>query len=243
MTGGVAPAVRSTLSVELVGIPGSGKSRLARTLEQALSAEGLAVDLLRTPLLPPVPTGLRLARKALACGGVAARAPVGSLRLGRAVVRSAQPGPADVAGRLVQVLVGRSLLTRAARTPGVAVLDEGLLQAIWSTGLRGDVDPLLSAVERQRAIPWPDLLVVVRLAPHLAAARLAGRSSRNSRTQLLEDDDRLAELRRGAELLDRVVTWFVARTACRSEVFVVDGTEEDGNDRSRLIELLRERMR
>jgi len=229
---GAGPA----LSVELVGIPGSGKSRRARTLAARLGDRGFAVGQPQAPLGPSVPTGPRLARKALACGATVATEPVTAARVVRGVLRSGQPGRGQALGRIVQWLVAEDVAARAARGPcAVNLVDEGLVQALWSIGLRADVGPVLAALDDAPGRAPADLLVVVRVPPEVALARLAARASRHSRTQLLDEPERLAELERGARLLEHLVEWWSRRWPDRV-VTTLDGTDDDAADHERLLE-------
>jgi thymidylate kinase len=224
-----------TLSVELVGIPGSGKSRRARKLAERLGDRGVAVAQPQAPLAPAVPTARRLARKARACGATVVTAPGTAARVGLGVLRSGQPGAGQALGRLVQWLVAEDVAARMARRPGVSIVDEGLVQALWSIGLRGDVRPVLAALDASPGRAPADLLVVVRVPPELALARLAARASRHSRTQLLDETERLAELVRGARLLDELVAWWSARWPDRS-VATLDGAHDEAADHGRLLD-------
>ena len=220
MTGGAARRTpgrrRPGLGVELAGIPGAGKSRLARVLAAGLAARGVVVHQPQEARGPSVPTGRRLARKSLACGAAALGDPATTARIVRAVVHSGQPGAGDVAGRVVQWLVAQHLLSGTRRRGGVSLLDEGLVQCLWSIGLRGDVAPVLEAAAASRRTSAPDMVVVVRVPPELALARLTARPSLHSRTQLLPEHERLAELQRGTLLLDRLVEWLpTARPSAR----------------------------
>jgi hypothetical protein len=151
-------------------------------------------------------------------------------------LRSRQPRAADVAGRWVQLILNCAIEARATRSPGVSIVDEGLVQSLWSIGLRGDVRPVLAALERDRQPPSTDLLVVIDVSPELALSRLLARASQHSRTQLLAEHAQLAELERGAKLIDDLVEWWAACPASRREVHVVSGPEEDGADRAQLLE-------
>jgi dephospho-CoA kinase len=224
------------LSIELTGIPGSGKSRLTRTLIQGLTGRGVAVREPQAPFAPSVPLRRRLAQKALASGSAALTSPLDATRVTLGIVRSHQPDRADLANRVVQWLVAREVAARAASYAGVSVVDEGLLQSLWSIGLRGDVEPVLTALDASRRERWADLLVVVKVAPEVALSRLAARESRHSRTQLAAADEQLAELRRGAELLDYLVGWWSSRPGPPRDIFVVSEAEEHGNHRERLLD-------
>jgi hypothetical protein len=222
--------------VELAGIPGSGKSRRARKLAERLAERGVTVVQPQARVAPSVPTGRRLARKALACAVAGATAPGTTLRVVRGVVRSRQPGPADVASRVVQWLVAEDVTARAARHAAVSIVDEGPVQALWSIGLRGDVTPVLAALGASPRPRSADLLVVVRVPPELALARLTARRSRHSRTQLLDEPERLGELERGARLLDRLVDWWSDEWGPRRAALALDGAADDGADHEQLLD-------
>lgn len=221
------------LVVELAGIPGSGKSRRVRALADGLTARGIVVRTPQAPLGPSTPRGLRLARKAAACGAAAVGSPATTTRILRAVHRSGQSGPADLAGRTVQWLVAQHVTSAGQGRQGVSLVDEGLIQCLWSIGLRGDVEPVLSAIAASRRVHAPDMVVVTRVPPELAAERLTARSSRHSRTQLLPEADRLAELQRGDRLLGHLVDWW-SRTV-PTPVYTIPGTDDDAADRELLL--------
>ena len=219
MSAGVAPS----FSVELAGIPGSGKSRRARKLVELLADRGVAVGQPQAPLAPTVPTGRRLARKARACGATLVTAPGTAARVVLGILRSGQPGAGQALGRIVQWLVTEDVGARAARRPGVSIVDEGLVQALWSIGLRGDVRPVLTALDAAPRRTPADLLVVVRLPPEVALARLAVRASRHSRTQGCSTRPNASpNWSGGPHLLDELVVWWSGRWPDRS-VTTLDG--------------------
>jgi hypothetical protein len=230
---------RRGVTVELAGIPGAGKSRLARTLATELAAAGIGVTQPQQRLGPSVPTARRLSRKLRACAAAAAADPGTTTRIVRAVLDSGQPGPRDVAGRVVQWLVAQHVTARARPRDGVSIVDEGLLQCLWSIGLRGDVEPVLAAVAASRPSGAPDLVVVVRVPPEVALERLTVRASRHSRTQLLPERERLAELRRGDQLLGRLADWWAGEAALTAPVLTVVGTDAGADDRARVLEQVR----
>jgi hypothetical protein len=215
--------------VELAGIPGAGKSRLARTVAEGLAERGVLVRQPQAALGPSVPTGRRLARKVVVAGAAASASPGTTARVVRALLASGQPGSADRAGRLVQWLVAQHVTARAGRRPGVGLVDEGVLQCLWSIGLRGDVEPVLRALAESPRAAVPDVLVVVQVAPEVALSRLGARASRHSRTQLLSEDEGLAELRRGEQLLVRLVDWFARESPAPVPVLTVS----NGGDRAK----------
>lgn len=236
MTDGVAsgsPVGVRRFAVELVGLPGAGKSRLARTLAQGLADRGVAVTQPQLPFSVAVPAPRRLLRKSVACAAEAMLAPPLTARLIWSVLHSGQEGGAWMA-RAIQLVVARHV-ARAAAPGGVSLVDEGIVQALWSVGLRGDPSPVLSALHDQHELQ-ADLLVVLRPSPELALARLTARSSRHSRVQSLPERSRLAELTRGAVLLDELVAWWTERPGGSGELVVLSRPEEeDGEAREELL--------
>jgi hypothetical protein len=227
---------RSGISVELAGIPGSGKSRRARALATGLAARGVVVHQPQALVAPSTPTGVRLARKGMACGAATLRDPATTARVVSAVVHSGQPGPADVAGRAVQWLVAQQIVGSARRREGITVMDEGLLQALWSIGIRGNAEPVLRALALGHRVPTPDLVIVVRVPPELALTRLTARTSRHSRTQQLAQPERLAELKRGTLLLEHLVEWWSREVPTPPRLLSVSGADDAAADRARLVD-------
>jgi hypothetical protein len=210
--------------IELAGIPGAGKTRLSRALAAGIAAHGLTVVGPDRSMAPSVGAPRRIARKAAAAASVALSEPGVTARLARAVLGSGQPGLPDVAGRFVQWQVAQALLAAGTAAADVQLQDEGPVQCLWSLGLRGDVEPALRVLESSAGWRSADLLVVVRIEPAAAAARLATRRSRHSRIQALPATDQLAELVRGELLLDRLVSWWARTVGSPERVLVADGT-------------------
>jgi hypothetical protein len=140
--------------------------------------------------------------------------------------------------RVVQVLVAQQVAALAADIAGVSLVDEGLVQALWSIGLRGDVGRVLATLESWPRRRTADVLVVLRVPPEVALGRLTVRTSRHSRTQLLPEPARLAELERGDRLLGDLVTWWSAQPPTGRQVCVVTQPEEDGDERALLVDRL-----
>lgn len=233
---GPTPSPSPGFVVELVGVPGSGKTRLTRTLATGLERHDVPVAQPQRRFYSSVAPGLRLSRKALACLSVGAAAPRHTARLAAGLARSSQGRPADVASRLVQLLVAESVAREAARHAGVSLVDEGVVQALWSVGLRGDVAPVLDLLDGLAPAPAADLLVVLRVPEDLALARLSGRPSRHSRIQQIPEHARRAEMTRGMALLDDLVAWWSKESDRGGRVCVLSQPEEDSDERDRLVE-------
>lgn len=190
--------------VEFVGLPGAGKSYLARRLVETLQAQGMDASLPTAAVDETVSAPQRLARKTL----LAVREALARPRLTSRAIRDVRAGVRtarkDSIGRSLQWLMTSRLLADARRRDGIHIFEEGLLQAMWSVGIRGDVTPMIDSAGSTR----PDLVVVVDAPPALVSGRLNARSSRHSRLQRLEGRAAEDELTRGAELLQRILDWW-----------------------------------
>lgn len=240
-SGSTAPdeVTRSALLVEFCGLPGAGKSHLAAALVDGLRRRGIPARVGDASIAPDVAAVRRIPRKLLAAGREVLDDPAWAVRAGLAVAR-AERGAGDVVSRSLQWFVTHHVLDRATRRGGVHVFQEGVLQALWSIGMRGDPEPLLEALEAG-ATPWirPQFLVVVHASTEVAAARLAARRSSHSRTQSLAPDERTAELRRGQELLGCLVAWWRDSSTAGEIIEVANG---DDGPRDREIAQLVDRV-
>ncbi len=155
------------------------------------------------PILP------RVSRKAALTAAEVLARPASSSRLVGRVMASGQPRMADAIALSAQWLVVQRLLTRNSDRQGITLLDEGVIQTLFSIGLRGQVEGLLAAL-RVRARDWvrPALLVVVDVPVTVAVGRLRARASRHSRSQLLGIGEMERELHRGRNLLAELVAWW-----------------------------------
>jgi hypothetical protein len=200
---------RRPIVVELCGLPGVGKSFVADRLSSALGEVGIVARRDDRGVGPDVGAGLRLGRKARLIASTAVVQPATSAR---AVLRIAagQHG-GDAVARPVQWLVNQGVLARARRGTGVHLIEEGLVQALWSVGLRGGVERLLGVLETSAGWEEPDVVLVVEAPLDAVRRRIEARSSVHSRTQGLPEAELLRELRRGDELLRDLLDWWQRR--------------------------------
>jgi thymidylate kinase len=214
-----------SLLVEFCGLPGAGKSHVSAALMNQLRRRGIPARAGDAWISPRVPAIRRIPRKLRAATRQAFDDPTGAARAGLAVAR-AERSAGDVVCRSLQWFVTQHVLGRAAGRAGVHVFQEGVVQALWSIGVRGDPDGLLAVLEAG-ATPWirPDVLVVVSAPIEVAAARLGERGSSHSRTQALPPDERASELRRGQELLGCLVEWWRVSSGGGEIVEVANGDD------------------
>jgi broad-specificity NMP kinase len=189
--------------VELCGLPGSGKSTLARALVARLRLAGEPAVEVMAPLGPSAGRTERMARKVAMVSRAAVRPEAWRLAVDVGL-RSGQRSARDRVARPVNLLVVREALARAARRPGVHVLDQGPLQEWWSAALRADADRVLAWAAADGPT-HADLVVRLDAPTDALVRRLAARSGAQSRVEELDAAALRSELDRGAGLLDALI--------------------------------------
>ena len=177
MTQAAFPSVRGErvgrgLVVEVAGLPGAGKSRLADDLKAALEGGGIAVTDVTAGIAPTSSRVERLTRKVV----MLARALAGGRSvpaLARAASGTRQPTAHDRLARPVNVVLSAALTDQAKRRDGVSIMDQGITQDSWSLALRADRTRALASVERLlRLATLPDVIVFVEAPLATLAERL-----------------------------------------------------------------------
>ena len=169
--------------VELAGLPGSGKTTLARAAADVLRAGGTEV---RCPTDVVASRG-RIARsltKAVSAGLQLACHPVRSTRMLAAVRRSRQRSGADGFRVGLNCLYVSRVLARARRDAAALVLlDQGGIQALESVRLRARDTTVLADSRAWALLLRADLCIHLDVDAETAAARLAGRGGAQSRVE------------------------------------------------------------
>lgn len=200
--------------VELFGLPGAGKSTICAGIDPAL------VDITRSQI-----TGAWNNRS------LAGRALVGLQSLGdiawlRSVLRFVREKPLSEreSWRRLARLIG--MKHRLRTHDGVVLLDQGVLQALWSifyTEAEFDTDlQHLSGVLRSFYDGIDAHIVAVQVPPDIAASRVDSRSTGTSRLDRLSEDRVLAELEQVGELSQSILR---AARAAGLRVTLLDGTQ------------------
>ena len=185
--------------VEFYGLPGAGKSTLARAVVAQLRLRGVPTTDVMATLGPDASRAARAARKLGAVASGIGQA--GSMRLVRGVgMRSDQRHRRDQVARPANLLVVRNAVWRAHGRPGVHVLDQGPIQEWWSAALRADHERVLELAMADPAVP-ADLIVRVDAPIDVLVQRLEARGPRQSRLEALDREARVRELQRGEMLL------------------------------------------
>ena len=206
--GKVAGRGTTATIVEFCGLPGAGKSYIADHVLSTLSDHGVVARLSDDGIGPDVAGPRRIARKLRWVLEQEVTRPTASMRV-LGCIGAGQRDWSSAISRSVQWFVTQGLLDAASRTAGVHLFQEGVLQALWSMGLRGELRRLLRLLD-DGAVPWtrPNLVVVVDASTEAVRRRLLARHSRHSRTQELQGAELDVELRRGADLLTQLVGWW-----------------------------------
>lgn len=230
--------------VEFSGIPGAGKSYLARELADALVVAGQPVDEPLSCVSPQLGSSRRALRKLRLATLETLGHPVSSARLVVAIARSGQ-SRRDFVHRSQNWLVVRSLLRRCRRQPGVHVFDQGIVQELCSIGYLGRWQTCLDAAAPGRHDLAPDVIVRVTSPIDVAKQRLAARVGVQSRIEDLDDEAQAQALRLQVDELDDIERAWLERFGDRrgSRRIEVDNSVTGGGaavDRAldQLLELL-----
>jgi hypothetical protein len=193
------------LVVELCGLPGSGKSTVAQKACEALIRCGVSATVVDQPISAAAPRALRVRRRATAAARAAGRNPGTAAAVVADIAAVRQRSPRDTASMIVQWLAVCDLVSRSRRAAGVHLLQEGLLQTMWSLMLRSEDEPSPRLVTSVSTTARSDVVIVLDVEIPLIQSRLMQRHSRHSRTQQLPPALMRAELERGQQLLDSLI--------------------------------------
>lgn len=204
----------TTVSVEICGLPGAGKSVLAPDVAAQLLAAGVRTRAMTAATSPDLGPITRATAKARLAGTHLVHTPRLTPLIAAAVARDPQRRLTDRGRKLINWLASQEQLRRSVGTGDVWLFDEGPIQALWSIGLWGDHRPLLDRLDgAAQRLRLTDQLVFLRCRPEAAAARLEHRRDPHSRIERICDPaERSRHLRRGAALLEELVDEWERRT-------------------------------
>jgi predicted kinase len=173
------------LVVEFVGLPGAGKSALSRQVADLLRAEGSTVSEPTARLDQSGAAWRTLAKVGYGIISVTA-SPLNAIRWMRTFVTMKQRGLSDL-GRVGLNWFFLAGLTRAlANRPGVHLLDQGIVQGLWSAAY-GAREKTISGREIVAALlaslPPRILVIVVETSPDIVRNRLHARAGGDSRLE------------------------------------------------------------
>lgn len=193
----------SGLVVEFCGLPGSGKTSLAECTREAIVAHGIVCSIADAEVSAAATKSARIVRRSKAAAREGVRHPSASISAARLIGSTGNAATRDLLAGLAQWLTIRDIILRAHRTPGVHLVEEGIVQSLWTIALRAQHDPARDLWRRLGPDSRPDLILVLETTSTTAAARLESRESRHSRTQRLPTESRIGELEHGRTLFER----------------------------------------
>jgi predicted kinase len=188
--------------VEMLGLPGSGKTAVAGAACDDLRGRGVAADVVDRPISAAVPRVRRIARRTSASARALAEDPRWALRSATRIASLQQPSRRDTASALAQWLAVRNLSGRARARAGVHLLEEGPRQTLWTLLLRSPDRFPPELLERLLREARCDVVVVLDVPVEVVQSRLTRRASKHSRSQQLPPALLRAELLRGRDLIE-----------------------------------------
>ena len=179
------------LVVEFVGLPGSGKSTLSHAVAESLRPRHRVFEpTYRTDRLRSA-TGRRLSKTRAAFGRLVVE-PGRSLSDVEAIRGAGGGSPAGWAAGALNWLYVAETVARASRTSGIHLLDQGVLQALWSVFYaqgRTGVEVRAWVHRAAMRVPPGTIAVILDAADDQLERRLHGRTGGRSR---LEADIRVS---------------------------------------------------
>ena len=199
-----AAARRPITTIEFLGLPGSGKTAIARKLLALLREERATVRFSRDKMGVELPLLRRSLRRLALVARVFLRAPLTMCFASRGLTpqRAAGKDAAKTWWNFWSVLAMQS---RPARD-GLLIADEGLAQAIWTARVHHGPNAMPSESVFTRLDNWvgETLFIHVDAPAAVARQRLSGRSEHTSRFQ---NADRIGDVElwaRGEAVIERV---------------------------------------
>lgn len=210
--------------LEFVGLPGAGKTTLARRLTAGLAAEGIRCAAPRLERIDvPARGARRFARGAHRVATYAATPVLSAtvLRFGFSI-RPLRPARAKWLRDVLDTVRG---VASSAPDRELILLDQGVLQALWSASLAGTLPPpaVVGRLVRRSTAAYGARVAFLYLEVDTATAvsRIAGRSSSKSRFDRLPSQQTARLLTDELDRLERILT-STARATC-APVLRLDG--------------------
>lgn len=170
---------RQALLVEFAGLPGAGKTTLARHVARLLREQGyLAEEPLRAF------TGRFWGRGTPHVLKYLRSHPGAAWRALRAIRRTRQQTLRDAMKVSHHWLFLHALMDECRHSDCVGVFDQGIVQALWSIALKAEDGALARFLSSVRPrVCLPDMVILVEVRPDTAAQRLGARPYGGSRLE------------------------------------------------------------
>ncbi len=194
----------SLRGIEFFGLPGSGKTTVAKELLRLLQEAGVNASFSGERMSDGAPMAWRMLRRLEMVAGQSPRE-IGSYWRGARLIAAYGKGLGDSAHSLWNLISVQAMAGRHLRGRGLMVVDQGLVQAVWSARMRekhgdGDGDVGWGALLND---DWLGQCCFVQVGCNAETAmeRLGNRKQRTSRMQRPDRLQELAEWSRGEALV------------------------------------------
>jgi hypothetical protein len=236
LSGGGSSMARSRIVVEFIGLPGSGKSVVSHAVVEDLRRMGIAVDEPAYVLAHRWRISRRVLTKLYYVGRFMARQP----RLACGIVRSLWPSYSISDIRCLTNLFLTVSLVAMRGSCEIRVLDQGVLQALWSIEYRRR-DSSIARLAKQIAKYdlFPEVVVVLRVPIETAMIRLNTRPGHGSvleRPEMGEADWQSAAV--ALEEVERLAQDIGVRGGNTRMIRVDDAQQDIGVKAGRVVEEL-----
>jgi len=219
------------LVVEFIGLPGSGKSALAHAVGRVLRERGVVVHEPTYTLAHEKGETTRQAVKARQALTTLVRSPSESLSWFRTFAGSRQARRSDLIKLTINWLHLTAVVEQAKRSSGIVLLDQGLLQALWSIEYEAGTSVLDGSGLAERlasCLPERAALVLTEVSLATTARRLTQRPGAASRVEQASDGEAQRALARAREVLNRVEELAAAVATYRAIPLMRVANDEDG---------------
>jgi hypothetical protein len=192
-------------SVEFFGLPGSGKTTLAKELLNLLQSAGVSASFSGDRMGDGTPLAQRTFRR---LGLVAGQSPwnMPNYWRGTRLITAHGNGLRDIAHSMWNLISVQAMTSQHLHGRGFMVLDQGIVQAIWSARMREKQSDNASSWGGLLSDQWLGQACFVEVGCEIETAmeRLRNRKQRTSRMQRPDRLQELAEWSRGRELISEI---------------------------------------
>jgi predicted kinase len=192
-------------AIEFLGLPGSGKTTIARELVDLLRDQGVTVRFSREVMGDDLPLWRRTPQRLALVGNVIARGPSKIFRATRNLTPEQRRGKhaAKSWWNFLSVLAMHS----SQDDRSLLVADQGVAQGIWSARVHHGQNAAPLNIVSEQFEQWIErtLFIHVDASPEVARERLARRAERTSRFQHLNCIENMAMWTRGQDAVGAIV--------------------------------------
>ncbi len=189
--------------IEFLGVPGVGKTTLARGVAADLVQRGYNAVFL--PMDAPVDLNryVKIARQIADIGRYGAARPRQALRAAQVLQYFPQPNLSTLAKVIRYWLLTHAVIDRERRQAEFVVCDQGYYQGLFSLARLSSASERAAFSAALRLIPVPEVAILVAADPEIILGRLRNRRYEHRSVDRLLLDDR-GQLERSVQIVDEI---------------------------------------